>query len=347
MNKTTVALTAIVLVVVIVVSSYGVYRLYVPSEPESQKETVTVVDATGAQVNVSIPVERVVSLNRGLTEMICALGCEDKIVGRDASSMFPASISEKPIVGQSSYEPNLELLLEMTPDLVVADTMLFYNNDALKKIESAGVPVIIEEPSNVTRVKTITRNLGLILNNEEKANEIADYIESYANLVRERVKDLTSSEKPSVYIEWHTAWQSRAEGSASNEILVDAGGINIVAGEGVPAPTLSPEYVVEKNPDIIIRMISGHLVGNITGFQTTRNEILNRLGLNEVTAVKEGKVYVYDPIVLEGIRYPVGLLYFAKWFHPSLFEDIDPAAIHGQLIQRFFGVELEGVYVYP
>jgi len=337
MNKTTVAVTAIVLVVVIVVSSYGVYRLYVPSEPGSQKETVTVVDATGAQVNVSIPVERVVSLNRGLTEMICALGCEDKIVGRD----------EKPIAGQNSYEPNLELLLEMTPDLVVADTMLFYNNDALKKIESAGVPVIIEEPSNVTRVKTITRNLGLILNNEEKANEIADYIESYANLVRERVKDLTSSEKPSVYIEWHTAWQSRAEGSASNEILVDAGGINIVAGEGVPAPTLSPEYVVEKNPDIIIRMISGHLVGNITGFQTTRNEILNRLGLNEVTAVKEGKVYVYDPIVLEGIRYPVGLLYFAKWFHPSLFEDIDPAAIHEQLIQRFFGVELEGVYVYP
>jgi iron complex transport system substrate-binding protein len=50
---------------------------------------------------------------------------------------------------------------------------------------------------------------------------------------------------------------------------------------------------------------------------------------------------------LEGIRYPVGLLYWAKWFHPSLFEDIDPAAVHAQLIQQFFGVTLEGVHAYP
>jgi iron complex transport system substrate-binding protein len=347
MNKTTVAVTAIILIVVIVVSSYGVYRLSVPSDGEPQKETVTVVDDTGAQVNVGTPVERIVCLNPGLTEMICALGCEDRIVGRDANSLFPASISEKPIVGQNSYEPNLELLLEMTPDLVVADTMLVYNSEALKKIESAGVPVIIEDPSNVTRVKTITSNFGLILDKEEKANEIADYIESYENLVRERVKDLTSSEKPSVYIEWHVTWQSFAEGSAGHEILVNAGGINIAAGEGALAPTLSPEYVVEKNPDVIIRMISGDLQGNITEYQTTRNEILSRAGLSETKAVKEGKVYVYDPVVLEGIRYPVGLLYFAKWLHPSLFEDIDPAAIHEQLIQRFFGVELEGVYAYP
>jgi iron complex transport system substrate-binding protein len=40
------------------------------------------------------------------------------------------------------------------------------------------------------------------------------------------------------------------------------------------------------------------------------------------------------------------LLYLAKWFHPSLFEDIDPAAIHEQMIQKFFGVELDGVFAY-
>jgi iron complex transport system substrate-binding protein len=347
MKKTTTIVAATILVLIIVGSFYGVYRLFYHSETESQKETVTVVDATGAQVNVSTPVERVISLNPGLTEIICALGCEDRIVGRDASSAFPASISEKPIAGQNSYNPNLELLLELTPDLVVADTMLPSNNDALKKIENAGVPVIIEDPSNVSRVKTMTSNFGLVLGKEEKAKEIIDYVESYENLVKERVKDLTSSEKPLVYVEWYTAWESFAEGSAGNKILVDAGGINIAAGITNPYPILSPEYVVEKNPDIIIRMIPGGLVGNITGFQTTRNEILSRTGLSEVTAVKEGKVYVYDPIILEGIRYPVGLLYWAKWFHPSLFEDIDPAAIHAQLIQRFFGVTLEGVYAYP
>jgi len=347
MNKTTAALTAIVLVVIIVVASYGIYSLYIPSENGSQSDAVTIVDATGAKVNVTLPVERIVSLNSGLTEVICALGCEDRIVGRDASSVFPTSISEKPVAGQNSYDPNLEVLLELAPDVVVADSMLSYNSEALKKIESAGLPVIIEDPSNVSRVKIVTSNFGLILGKEEKAEEINNYIASYVNLVNERIKDLTSSEKPSVYIEWYTAWQSFAEGSSGNEILVDAGGINIASGITNSAPTLSPEYVVEQNPDVIIRMISGDLIGNMTGFEATRSELLNRVGLSEVAAVKEGKVYVYDPIILEGIRYPVGLLYWAKWFHPSLFEDIDPAAVHAQLIQQFFGVTLEGVYSYP
>jgi iron complex transport system substrate-binding protein len=347
MNKTTAALTAIILVVAVLVGSYGVYRLYVPSGNGSNGETVTIVDATGAQVNVTLPVERIVSLNPGLTEIICALDCEDRIVGRDEKSVFPASVSEKPVVAQNSYDPNLEVLLEMEPDVIVADSMLSYNTEALQKLESAGLPVVIEEPSNVSRVKIVTSHFGLIFGKEEKAEEINDYITSYENLVNERVKDLTSSEKPAVFLEWYQTWQTFAEGSAGNEVIVNAGGVNIASGITPSAPTLSPEYVVEKNPDVIIRMISGDLIGNLTGFEATRSELLNRVGLSEVTAVKEGKVYVYDPIVLEGIRYPVGLLYWAKWFHPSLFEDIDPAAVHAELIQQFFGATLEGVHTYP
>ena len=94
MNKTTAAFAAIILVVVVLVASYGVYSLSFPSEKGADGDTVTIVDSTGAQVNVTLPVERVVSLNPGLTEIICALDCEDLIVGRDASSVFPASVSE-------------------------------------------------------------------------------------------------------------------------------------------------------------------------------------------------------------------------------------------------------------
>jgi iron complex transport system substrate-binding protein len=334
-------------VVIIVIASYGVYRFYIPSETGHQGEIVTIVDATGSQVNVTLPVERIVSLNPGLTELVCALGCADRVVGRDENSVFPDSISGKPVAGQNSYDPNMEVLLEMAPDVVIADSMLSYNAETLEKLKSAGLPVIIEEPSTVSRMKIITSNFGLVLGKEEKAEEINEYIASYENLVNDRIKDLTSSEKPSVYIEWYMTWQSFGEGSVGNEIIVDAGGVNIASGITNAAPTLSPEYVVEQNPDVIIRMISGDLIGNATGFEATRNELLNRIGLSDVSAVKEGKVYVYDPVILEGIRYPVGLLYWAKWFHPSLFEDIDPAAVHAQLIQQFFGVTLEGVHAYP
>jgi hypothetical protein len=41
------------------------------------------------------------------------------------------------------------------------------------------------------------------------------------------------------------------------------------------------------------------------------------------------------------LRPAIGLLYMAKWFHPALFADIDPSAVHEQLIQQFFNITLD------
>jgi iron complex transport system substrate-binding protein len=150
-----------------------------------------------------------------------------------------------------------------------------------------------------------------------------------------------SEKKPLVYYEFINNWMTAVTPS-----ITQAGGVNIAANESTYAPTLSPEYVVEKNPDVIIRMISSpnH---NVTDFKTMRDEILNRPGLGEVTAIKGGKVYICDYAIRGGIRCVVGWLQWAKWIQPNLFEDIDPAAVHAQLIQKFFSVDLEGVYAYP
>jgi iron complex transport system substrate-binding protein len=351
MNKTTGALAAIILVLIIVVSSYGVYMLYVPPETTPQKETITVEDGTGVQVSIKTPVERVVTLNDGLTEIVCALGCEDKIVGRDSTSTFPASVLEKPSVGES-YIPSLEILLELKPDLVIADSMLTYNNETRGKIEAAGIPVFISDTANpqpdpnsnetvIDFTSNVVSKLGLILNRQDKANEIIDYMQYYENLVNERIENLVPSEKPLVYYEFIDDWMT-----AVTPYITQAGGVNIAANESTFAPTLSPEYVAEKNPDVIIRMISSpnH---NVTDFKTMRDEILNRPGLGDVTAIKEGKVYICDYEIRGGIRCVVGWLQWAKWIQPNLFEDTDPAAVHAQLIQKFFGVDLEGVYAYP
>jgi iron complex transport system substrate-binding protein len=352
MKKTIAALTAIILVVIVVVASYEIYRLYVPSAATPQKETITVEDGTGVQVVINTPVERIVTLNDGLTEIICALGCEDKIVGRDSTSTFPSSIAEKPSVGES-YAPNLEILLELEPDLVIADSMLTYNNETRGKIEAAGIPVFISDTANpqpdpnsnettIDFTSNVVSKLGLILDKQDKANEIIDYMQYYENLVNERIQNLPPNEKkPLVYYEFIDSWMT-----AVSPYITQAGGVNIAANESTYAPTLSPEYVVAKNPDVIIRMISSpnH---NVADFKTMRDEILNRPGLGEVTAIKEGKVYICDYEIRGGIRCVVGWLQWAKWIQPNLFEDIDPAAVHAELMQKFFGVNLEGVYAYP
>ncbi|PVX24431.1 MAG: hypothetical protein CW691_07625 [Candidatus Bathyarchaeum sp.] len=317
-----------------------------PIEPEPEPETITVVDAKGNQVTVTLPVDRIICLNPGLTELLCALGGENNIIGRDDGSTFPNSVSEKPVVGETSYTPNLELILELEPDFLFADTMLSYKTEELETIRSAGIPVVMESASNFTRMPDIIEYLGLILDNSEKAEELVEFMAYYENLVLERVENLTETEKPKVYIEWHEEWLSFAEGSSSHDIIVKAGATNIAAGTSESSsPTLSPEFVTEQDPDVIIRMASSG--SNFTGIQTLRDELLTRSGLSGTTAVTEDQVYVYASVVFQGLRYPIGLLYWAKWFNPSLFADVNPNEIHEDMIQEFFGEELEDVYAYP
>jgi len=345
------SIMAMVMVAIAVMAVVAVYILSMQGrlpEIEGQKvKPVTLTDGTGRKVTVNMPVKKIISLNSGITELLYALGCGDKIIARDRNSNFPEAVLDKPIVASSSYDPNVELILEMSPDLVLADDMLFYNQEALDKLESAGIAVIMENLSNVTRIKTVIANLGLILECEDRADEIIDFIEKYESFIEERIRDLPESRKPQVYIEWWAPWQSFGKGSAANKIIYDAGGINIAGGIDHPAPLLTPEFVVDRNPDIILRMAPADAIGNLTAFRAVRNEILNRPELREVKAVKNEKVYIYDPTILEGLRYPIGLIYLAKCFHPSLFADINPEAVHVQLIQKYFGGESREVYFYP
>ncbi|MCW4017813.1 MAG: ABC transporter substrate-binding protein [Candidatus Bathyarchaeota archaeon] len=317
-----------------------------PTPTAEPKKTIVVTDVTGTQVTVTLPVNRIVSLTSGLTELLCALGCEDKVVGRDSYSTFPPTVTQVPVVGDSSSDPNIELLLELEPDVVFADTMLSYNPEAKAAIENAGVPVVLELMNNVTCLENCIQTLGEVLEKEATATEIIDFVTYYKNLVGERLENVTDSEKPAVYIEWGE-WQSYAEGSGAHGNIVAAGGSNIASGSASGYPTLSPEYVVEKNPDVILLLEFGASEKNMTSYQTSINTFLDRGVLDDTTAVIDGRVYSYSPTVFQGMRYPVGLLYFAKWFHPTLFADIDPGAVHEELIQQFFGEPLNGTFAYP
>lgn len=320
--------------------------LSVPSGTGSEEETITIVDQTGAAVKVTTPVERIVSIIG--TEFICALGGQDKIVGRsmlttDEEAIVPPSVLDIPIVAETSFSVNLELVLELEPDLVIADEGL--DDEIRKKIEDAGVAVL-EEMSMAPRRETFIQNLGLILNAEEKATEYVEYEAYYENLVKDRVATLTESDKPSVFFEWYKPWFSTGAGASYSEMIATTGGINIAADEPIENPDLSPEYVAEKNPDIIIRMLTYMDGEDLAAYQTLYDEILDRSALSDSNAVKEEQVYIIKNTALVARR-PIGLLYLAKWFHPSLFEDIDPAAVHEEMAQKFFGTSIEGVFAYP
>jgi iron complex transport system substrate-binding protein len=312
-----------------------------------QNNTITVTDATGTPVTINLPVNRIVCLNDGLTGVICALECEDKIVGRpDLYEGYPRSILEKTSVGDS-LTPNLEVLFELEPDLVVVDSGIFYyGNETINKINAAGFTVIIEDSGTPSRLNTIISNFGQILNKTERATEVLATIDQYTSLITTRIQNVPLSERPTFYLAlMDYGWLTMANGSDANDRLVACGGISIAANSTVMYPELSAEYVIEANPDVIIVYAYGG--SDLQTHEYARNQIMNNPVLSEVNAVKNNCVYTYNDCIATGVQYPVGWLYFAKWFYPDLFSDIDPAAIHAQLIQDFFGEELAGVYAYP
>ncbi|MCW4034553.1 MAG: ABC transporter substrate-binding protein, partial [Candidatus Bathyarchaeota archaeon] len=328
------------------VTPEGVYiHPYEATEPETEPEptTVTVVDKTGASIELQLPLERIVNIAPGAVELICALGHEDKIVGRDTYSTFPPSVESIPVVGDSSFSPNLELIIELDPDLVIADEGL--SEEHREMLDAAGIPVLIEmfmEP----RLTACMNNLGTILNAKQKAGELIEFYETYEYLVTERLSDLDESEKPSVYFEWYMPWYSTQPDGSWRELITTAGGIDIIAGGSVAGPEVTAEYVTEQNPDIIVRMLTRLDGEDLAAFQTLTDELLTRNALSGTTAVENQDVYAIKNTVLV-LRRPIGLLYLAKWFHPTLFADIDPSAVHEEMIDKFFGLPLEGEYAYP
>ncbi len=316
----------------------------VPSPTVTPPHNITYVDATGQSITVTAPLTRIASLNSGITELICALGAQDILVGRSAGCVYPPSVQSVQIIGDSSNSPNYELILQQQPQLLIADTMISSKTEVLQKIKAAGIPVIVEQPGNFSRLPTFVEYLGDVADNSSQATEIVTFMTYYVNIVHTRVATLSESQKPLVYFEMSMAWRSTPANSVREQYMIEAGGRNLNAGSS--GTTVTPEFVASGNPDIIIRMMSSV---NFTEseFSTIYNEIISRSQISTTNAIKNSKVYVYDSTIFTGLRYPIGLLYWAKWFNPTLFADIDPLTVHQQLNQKFYGLPLNGVYAYP
>ncbi|OPY55095.1 MAG: hypothetical protein A4E49_00580 [Methanosaeta sp. PtaU1.Bin112] len=64
--------------------------------------------------------------------------------------------------------------------------------------------------------------------------------------------------------------------------------------------------------------------------------------------MKTGRVYITDIKMASGLSELVNMLYYAKWLHPDLFKDIDPRAVHKELLQKYFDMNIDGIFqVYP
>jgi ABC-type Fe3+-hydroxamate transport system substrate-binding protein len=330
--------------------------------PTPAPTNVTVTDGAGNTLTIQLPVRTIAALDGGVAEILCALGVQNLIIARCDSCTMPPSLLSVPSMGANDYAPNVEALIALKPDVIFASSMLPYNPTSYQQLKNAGIPVYIVDttnpepvnPSQMTKVQLynsptpidftcgLMQNFTKIVGHQSNATAYINWAQNYNKLVKDRIYSLTSDQLVKVFIEWYDyPYQTFV-----TQGIYQAGGINIAENQTVYSPVLTPEFVVQQNPSVIIEYISSP-THNINDFIAARNAILNRLATQNTSAVQLERVYAIDWSARSGIHAVIGYLYWAKWIQPSLFSDINPASINQDLNQKFFGTTIAGTFGYP
>ena len=296
-----------VAVVALIGASFGGgYLLAEQAKEMGGKGTgITIIDGIGRTVTIVKTPERIVSLASSATETLYALGVGDKLVGRDKYSTYPEEVKSVQEVGSGS-SPNLEMIIGLDPDVLFAWP---YSRNAIIGLEDK-MSVIYIDPSSVDDVLDTIRMIGLVTGKSSEAENLIAEMQNKIDAITNITKGLNKSQRPLVYYELGTPMKTTGPGTFTNELIFMAGGINLAADEPVRYPLLNSEYIIERNPDVIV----------IVSYGSSIEEVKNRDGWENINAIKNDRVYKIDTnLVTSNPRLVQGLEQFAKWFHPDLF----------------------------
>ncbi len=131
-----------------------------------------------------------------------------------------------------------------------------------------------------------------------------------------------------------------------------AGVENIAGKEPVAYPQVNKEWIVERNPQVVVKLGTSKLPLGYEEKDTNRiekyaNKIITRTGWNKIDAVKNKKVYIMSNEIGTSTRSVVGIYYLAKWCYPGKFKDLNPEKVHKELLEKFYNVKYKGIWTYP
>ena len=321
-----------------------------------KEKEITIVDEVDRVVTVEKPVKRIVSLSCDFEVMRC-LGVEkERIVGLTdchKDKMFYPDYSDIPSVGDC-HDPDDEAILSLHPDLVFH---YYHYPDQIETFEDLGLTAIGINLCNQLDFKEQVKKLGYILGKEENLKEFLEFYEESLDTVEKEVKGITDDEKTRLFFELYYPYYSFGEESTLWQAFVDAsGGNNIFSDISGVYAEVSPEVVMKRDPEVIVREYyyedkAAHEVDEPTRFKEARDKILGRAELANVSAIPDERVYIMDWTLIESARHFIGIQYMAKWLYPEKFVDLDPKATHQEYITRFLRLDYDldehGVWVYP
>ena len=296
---------------------------------------------------------KIVSLLPSATEIVCALGLEENLVGITHECDFPASIAGKPFLTASRishetmtskeidhavrahldghgsiYDLNTELLEKLDPDLIVTQELCEVCAVSYKTVEKAArmytadAEVVSLEPNTITDIFDNIKLIGELTNTADRAEEVVKNLQNRLDKIQERIaeanlKSEISNLKSVFMLEWLEPPFS--PGHWVPEQVEIAGGVPLLGKKGEKSVTTTYQAIYESKPEIIVMIPCGYYTADI--LRQLENTFFPA-DWREIPAIKNGEVWALDatsyfsrpaPRVVNGAEI------LAKIFHPQIF----------------------------
>lgn len=306
-------IVSLLLVICLLASGFNsVMAQAVTTEEEVKVKTLT--DGFEREVEITYPLTKIVSLAPSISEMVCAAGVCDKLVAVDAYSNYPESLVDLEQVGNFSGELDLETILSLEPDLILAAEITA--PEQVKSLEDLGIPVYqFKNPTDLDSMSDYFAEFGEVLDEEETMETAAADFAARLDAVRETLKD---AEPIRVFYEIDASdpaspWTTGA-GTFIDSLITLAGGANIAASQDGDWLQVSVEFLLESDPEMIVLADANYGV--------TAEAVGAREGWGKITAVTAGAILPLDSDIASrpGPRMADAVEIMAEFFHPDAFK---------------------------
>jgi len=275
---------------------------------------VSVVDDAGRTVEIAKTPQRIISLAPSNTEILFALGLGNKVVGVTEFCDYPEEAKAIEKVG--GLEPNMEKIVALNPDLVLAIGGSPAQVEKATEMEKLGLTVLVLEPGDIEGIMANIELVGRATDAEKEATELtAEMRKRFDDIIAKTEK---ADSRPKVFFELDATDPSKpytpGPGSFIDALIALAGGSNIGAGAKMQWAQLSTEEIIAQDPEIIV-------LGD-ANYGVTAEMVKGRPGWSVITAVRDSAIYPIDDILISrpGPRIIDGLEALARIIHPELFE---------------------------
>lgn len=272
------------------------------------------------------------------------------------------------IVGKQTPDTiSIEGLISLSPDLVVATSFMapLVEDDLLvQRLERAGIPVIFSDLSSNTttdkseKTDTIvdthrqTAMWGEVLNANERVSAFISFFDAHLKGVVLRLKD---AQPVTTYLEVQSTVDDCCWAAGTKiwgELLKLAGGKTL---PDVTAPwfqKLQLEYLLSTPNDVYIASGGGWDAGGRPaigpGLDSAKGReglrrLTERTGFDQISSVRNGKVHgIWTGLIAIS---PLNIIFIevvAKWLHPELCGDLNPAATLAEINHNFLSTPIDG-----